>query len=145
MPGLKSYVAVPALGLIAATLLAQPADAATARRHLHCITVAGGTSLQILVPVTLPGMASITNNWNFPIPAGSAFTLTVGHHSVNFTSNQAIAPGASFGAGHPDITGPGQACDASYVDTGFQTGGTTPPNHPKLNTALPKQGTLKSN
>lgn len=142
MTGLKYCLLVSTVGLTSAALLAQPADAATVRRHLHCTTVAGGITIPILIPTTLSGIASITNNWSTPIPAGAAFTLTVaGRHPVNFTLAQEIAPGASFGAGHPDITGPGQSCDASYLDTSFQTGGgTTPPKKPKFgNFTLPKQ------
>ena len=137
MTHFKLGSATSALALTA-VLLTQPADAAAVRRHVHCVTVAGGTTIQILVPVTLPGMASITNNWSTPIPAGAAFTLTVaGRHPQNFTLSQEVAPHASFGAGHPDITGPGQVCDASYIDTGYQTGGgTTLPNKTVLNNAL---------
>jgi hypothetical protein len=146
MTHFKLGLAASALGLTA-SLLAQPADAATVRRHLHCATVAGGTSIQILVPVTLPGMASITNNWNTPIAAGTAITLTVaGHPPETFYLGQEVGAGASFGAGHPDITGPGQVCDATFNDTGYQTGGTTPPKKSKLNNlALPKKGIFTSN
>lgn len=147
MTHFKPGPAISALAL-AAVLLAQPAAAATVRRHLHCSTVAGGTSIQILVPVTLPGMASITNNWNTPIAAGTAITLTVaGRHPETFSLSQQIGPGASFAAGHPDITGPGQMCDATFNDTSYQTGGgTTPPKKSRLgNFALPKEGIFTSN
>ena len=143
MTGLKFYLVASILGLTSAFLLAQPADAATVRRHLRCTTVGGGLTIPVLIPTTLPGIASITNNWSTPVPAGAAFTLTVGHHSIEFTLPQEVAPGASFGAGHPDITGPGMACDASYIDTGYHTGGAPPK---KLNTfAVPKQGALSTN
>lgn len=143
----RTLIAITA-GLTASFLLSQPSDAATARRHLHCVTVSAGTTIQILVPVTLPGMASITNNWSVPIPAGTSYTLTVGgRHPTSFTLNQEIAAGASFAAGHPDITGPGMACDATFVDTGYQTGGgTTPPKKSILkNFGAAKQGVFTSN
>ena len=134
MTGLKSTIAVSTLALAGLAVATAPAEAATVRRHVHCTTVGGGLTIPILIPTTLPGIASITNNWSTPIPAGAAFTLTVaGRHPQSFTLSQEIAPGASFGAGHPDITGPGQVCDASYIDTGYQTGGGNPP---------PKKGIL---
>ena len=148
MTGLKFCLAAAALGLTTGIVMIQPADAATVRRHVHCTTVAGGTTIQILVPVTLPGMASITNNWSTPIPAGSAFTLTVaGRHPEGFTLPQEIAPGASFAAGHPDITGPGQTCDASYIDTNYQTTPPPPPKpKPKFNVpVVPKQQVFTTN
>ena len=142
MTGPQLCLAVSILAVTSAALAA-PAEAATVRRHLHCVTVGGGTTIQILIPVTLPGMASITNNWTTPIPPGASYTLTVAGHAVNFNLSQGIAAGASFGAGHPNITGPGQSCDASYLDTSYQTGPVTPPppKKPKFNTVIvPKKG-----
>jgi hypothetical protein len=139
---------LPVLVLVVGALLVQPADAATVRRHVHCTTVAGGITITFLIPTTTPGIASITNNGSAPIPAGAAFTLTVaGRHPRTFTLPQELAPGASFGAGHPDITGPGQTCDASYLDTGYQSGGPPPPPQPRKPKfpVLPKQGVFTSN
>lgn len=75
---------------------ADPASAATVRRHLRCELVpmlmpgAGG-----IVP-TLGQAAQITNTWAMVIPKGTTYSLTVSRRTSTFKSSKALGQGQAL-------------------------------------------------
>jgi hypothetical protein len=115
MSGLKPLLAIALLG--ATTLLAEPAGAATARRHVTCVTIyfvlttpLGGT--------TNSSSVNIKNNLSTTIPAGTVFTYTIPGHQRTYTAAGALAPDQMVNIPDAGVTASG-TCDASFPDTHF--------------------------
>ena len=115
MSGLKPLLALALLG--ATVLLADPAGAATARRHVTCVTIyfvlttpLGGTSNSSSV--------NIKNNLSATIPAGTVFTYTIPGHQRTYTAAGDLAPGQVINIPDAAVTASG-TCDASFPDTHF--------------------------
>lgn len=115
MSGLKP---LPALALLGATaLLSDPASAATARRHVNCVTIYFGLTTP-LGGTTNSSSVNIKNNLSATIPAGTVFTYTIPGHQRTYTSAGALPPGQVVSIPDAGVSASG-TCDASFPDTHF--------------------------
>jgi len=110
-------LAISLLGLGATALLAEPADAATVRRHVTCVTIyfvlttpLGGT--------TNSSSVNIRNSWTSTIPAGTVFTYTIPGHQRSYGLAGDLAPGQAISIADAGVTASG-TCDASFPDPHF--------------------------
>lgn len=117
------------VGTAVAIVAAQPAVAATVRRHIDCFVL--GVGVGGLLGGSPQMFATVTNKSSATIPGGTTYSLTVeGRHLTHYSASP-LGPGDYFQV-QIGFTNHSGACDATYPDNQFAV------NAQKLNKNLMK-------